>query len=227
MTFPHRHYSGRIAYLDAQGREWGRETFSATVHDHGRTLRALCEMDSARLHREVTWSLDTDWTPRDGFARTLRDGMTIGTCWYWIEDAAVECEGITEAHGRVSRHLTADTPIRFLGTHPLVGDCAIAAIRGTDAPGQERAISSAVNSLAPLGDAGLDVQILAPLVGYVGPERITVAAGTFAAERYTIRWSAQMPHVTDFWVDPVDCLPLLTIVPETGQRFELVTLDRA
>lgn len=227
MTFPHRSYSGHILYLDAEGREWGREDFSATVHAAGRTLRALCEMDAARLHREASWSVGPDWTPRDAFVRTMRDGETIGSCWYRITGALAECQGVTEAHGRVCRREAAPGPIRFMGMHPLAADCTIAAIRGTDAPGEEWPVVSAVNSLAPLGDEGLDVQILSPLVAYVGAERISVRAGDFDALRYTIRWSAEMPHVTDFWVDAADFLPLLTIVPETGQRFELVTLDRA
>ncbi|MET0137320.1 MAG: hypothetical protein ABW192_02940, partial [Sphingobium sp.] len=205
---------------------WGRETFSATVHAQGRTLRALCEMDEARLHREVSWSVAPDWTPRDGFVRVMRDGVTIGSCWYRISGLVVECEGVTETHGRLSVQAVAADPIRFLGTHPLAGDCAIAAIRGRSDPGCEIAVSSAVNSLAPLGDEGLDVQLLEPLVAYMGPETITVRAGTFDADRYTIRWSDTMPHVSDFWVHGDDFLPLLTIVPATGERFELTQLDR-
>lgn len=226
MTFPHSGYSGRILYLDRDGREWGRESFSATVHGEGRTLRALCEMDDARLHREVTWSLDRDWTPRDGFVRLMRDGTTIATCWYLINGTEAQCEGVTQEHGRISRRVTAPEAIRFLGTHPLTGDSAIASARGTDEPGVERAVTSAVNSLAHLGDEGLDVRILQPLVAFIGFETIEVAAGRFEARRYTIRWSDTMPHVTDFWVHGEDCLPLLSIVPAIGERYELVEFER-
>ncbi len=222
MTFPHRGYSGRILYLDDMGHEWGREDFSVTVHDHGRTIRALCEMDEARLHRDVNWTVAPDWTPQDGFVRTMRDGVTIGSCWYRIDGASVECEGMTEGGGRVTRRLAADRAIRFLGTHPLAGDCSIAAIRGTTDPGREVAVMSAVNSTAPLGDEGLDVQLLEPLVAYVGPERITVRAGSFDAEHYTIRWSERVPDVTDFWVHGPDCLPLLSIIG--AMRFEMISI---
>lgn len=224
MTFPHHGYSGRITYLDAAGREWGRESFSATVHSHGRTLRALCEMDEARLFRDVNWSVGPDWTPRDGFVRNARDGTTIGTCWYRIDGTTAECEGVTETHGRVTRRLTADGPIRFLGMHPLVGDSSIAAARGVSEPGRELPVTCAVNSLAPLGDEGLDIRLLAPLVAYIGPERITVGAGTFDAQHFTIRWSERVPEVTDFWVHGEDQLPLLSII--AGLRFEMVELER-
>jgi hypothetical protein len=226
VTFPHQGYAGRIRYLNRDGAEWGRETFSATVHDHGRTLRALCEMDEAQLHREVTWSVDRDWMPRDGFVRLLRNGATIATCWYLVDGARVECEGVTKDHGRISRVATAPRPIQFLGTHPLTGDSVIAAARGTDELGVERPVMIAANSLAHLGDEGLDVQLLQPLVAFVAEERIEVAAGQFDARRYTIRWSDTMPHKTDFWVTADDCLPLLSIVPTLGERYELAEFER-
>lgn len=220
----HSGYSGRILYLDLDGREWGRETFTATLHDHGRTLRAMCEMDEARLHRDVNWSVGNDWRPRDGFVRVMRDGITIGTVWYGIDGSTAECEGITQDHGRVSRRLTAPKPILFLGTHPLMGDSSIAAVRGKSDPGKEVAITSAVNSLAPLGDEGLDLLLLEPLVTYIGPEALTVRAGTFEAEHYAIRWSEQVPAVTNFWVSGRDYLPLLSDTDHG--RYELVDFTR-
>lgn len=226
MTFPHRGYAGQILYLDREGREWGREAFSATVHGHGRSLRALCEMDAAKLHREASWSVGADWRPRDGFVRNMRDGRTIGTCWYRIEGDTVECEGLTQDHGRVSRRLVAGRPIQFLGMHPLTGDALTAMARGTDAPGEERPILCAANSTAHLGDEGLDVLLLEPLVAYLGPRTVTVRAGTFETHHFTIRWSDEVPHLTDFFVDPVDCIPVLTELPAIGERYELVSLER-
>jgi hypothetical protein len=226
MTSPYRHYAGTILYLDATEREWGREHFSGSVHGHGRSLRAVCEMDEARLLRDVSVSIGPDWRPRDGFVRNLRDGVTIGTCWYGVSGASVECEGVTADHGRLSVRIDAGRPIDFLGLHPLAGDALTAMIRGTDQPGEERVLLCAANSTAHLGDEGLDVKWVEPVVAFIGPERITVRAGTFDALHYTIRWSDQVPHLTDFWIDPVDCLPLLTLLPAIGERYELVTLAR-
>lgn len=220
----HPGYAGRILYLDLQGREWGRETFSVTTHAHGRTLRALCEMDEARLHRDVNWSVGNDWRPRDGFVRVMRDGATIGSAWYGIDGDRAECEGLSQDGGRVSHRLTAPDPILFLGTHPLVGDSSIAAARGKREPGREMAITSAVNSLSPLGDEDLGLYLLQPLVTYIGPEELTVGAGTFAAEHYAIRWSDRVPTVTHFWVSGPDYLPLLADTDHG--RYELVELTR-
>lgn len=227
MALDNRGYAGRIAYLKQDGdtwQEWGCETFTATVHAKGRTIRALCEMDEAKLHRDVNWSVDADWVPQDGFVRVTRDNVTVGTSWYKIEGTVAQCEGVTETHGRVSRTVTADRPIQFLGTHPLTGDSTIAAARDKGNPGVEEPIMSAVNSLAFLGDEGLDVQLLEPLVAYIGPEELTVTAGTFAAEHYTIRWSETVPMITDFWVTEGDYLPLLSLIED--QRYELMTLDQ-
>lgn len=170
MIFPHRRLAGTILYLDREGHEWGRERFSDTLHAHGRVRRAECEMDSARLFREASWSLDSKWRPREEFVRNIRDGMTIGSCWYRVDGRDVECEGVTADDGRISRRLRASGDIVFLGTPPLSGDCITATARGTDAPGEERAIQCAANSVAYLGDEGLSVLLIEPLVTYVGPQ---------------------------------------------------------
>jgi hypothetical protein len=226
MPSPYRHDSGKIAYLDRAGHEWGREEFSGSVHAHGRSLRALCEMDEARLLREATWSVTPDWRPREGFVRNLRDGQTIGSCWYTVQDNMVTCEGITADEGRISRQITAARPIDFLGMHPLAGDAVTAMVRGTDQPLVEKTLLCAANSMAHLGDEDLSVMLVEPVVAFIGAEQVTVRAGTFEALHYTIRWSDKVPHLTDYWIDPVDCLPLLTLLPAIGERYELIKLER-
>jgi len=227
VTFPPRRLAGKILYLDADGREWGRENFSDSVHaGSSRTRRALCEMDDARLLREASWSLGPDWRAREGFVRNTRAGQTIGSCWYRIEDRTVECEGVTADHGRVSRRLAAERPIELLGMHPLSGDCIAAMARGCDAPGEERPIVCAANSVSYLGDEGLDVLLIEPLVTFIGAEQTTVRAGSFDALHYTIRWTDHVPLLTHFWIEPADCLPLLTVLPDNGERYELVSLER-
>lgn len=219
--------SGMIRYLDRCGREWGREWFAQRVHSQNtRTLCAQCEIDEARLFREATWSVGADWRPREGFVRNIRRGVTIGSCWYRVDGAVVECEGDTADHGRVSRRLEAPGPIEFLGFHPLSGDCLTAKARGTDAPGEERAIVCAANSVAYLGDEGLDVLLIEPRVAFLGAERVTVEAGRFDALHYTIRWTEHVPLLTHFWIEPEDCLPLLTVIPDNGERYELAVLNR-
>lgn len=227
MPFPPSTLAGTIAYLNKAGHEWGRERFSDTVHGTSRTRRAECEMDEAHLFREATWTLGPGWLPREGFVRNTRHGETIGSCWYRVEGDRVECEGITADHGRVSRRLQAQGPIQHLGMHPLCGDAITAMARGTDEPGVERSIVCAANSVAYLGDEGLDVLLISPLVAYIGAEQITVPAGTFDALHYTIRWTDHVPLLTHFWIDPADCLPLLTILPDNGERYELVSLRRS
>jgi len=226
MPSPYRHYAGKISYLDNAGREWGREEFSGSVHARGRSLRAVCEMDEARLLREVSWAVTETWRPREGFVRNVRDGQTIGSCWYSVTGEMVECEGITAEEGRISRRIEAARPIDFLGMHPLTGDAITAMVRGTDQPGQEQTLLCAANSMAHLGDEGLSLMLVEPVVAFIAHEQITVGAGTFDALHYTIRWSDQVPHLTDYWIDPVDCLPLLTVLPAIGERYELVRLDR-
>lgn len=226
MSSPYRTYAGRLLYLDRAGRRWGHEDFAGSVHAGGRSLRAVCEMGEAGLLREVSWSVGPQWQPREGFVRNTRHGVTLGSCWYRIDGAVAECEGVTAEHGRVSRRIEAARPIDFLGLHPLAGDAITAMVRGTDAPGTERTLVCAANSTAHLGDEGLEVLLVEPRVAFVGPERITVQAGTFDALRYTIRWSDEVPYLTDYWIEPTDGLPLLTLLPDIGESYELVSLTR-
>lgn len=227
MTSPYRHYAGKVSYLNASGQEWGREHFSGSVHSRGRSFRAVCEMDDARLLREASWSVTEDWRPREGYVRNTRDGSMIGACWYSVTDRMVECEGFTAGEGRVSKRIEAPRAIDFLGMHPLAGDAITAMVRGTDERGVEKPLLCAANSMAHLGDQDLSVMLVEPVVAYMGAEQITVGAGTFDALRYTIRWSDQVPHLTDYWIEPSDCLPLLAVLPSIGERYELMELTRS
>ncbi|MGV3513078.1 MAG: hypothetical protein ACO1OX_13850 [Novosphingobium sp.] len=227
MSSPYRHYAGKVAYLNASGEEWGRERFAGSVHRNGRSLRAVCEMDDARLLREASWSVSESWRPKEGFVRNTRDGKTIGSCWYSVNDTIVECEGFTADAGRISKRIEASRPVDFLGMHPLAGDAITAMVRGITQPGAERTLLCAANSMAHLGDEDLTVMFVEPMVAYIGAEQITVAAGTFEALHYTIRWSDKVPHLTDYWIEPADCLPLLAVLPAIGERYELMELTRS
>lgn len=111
--------------------------------------------------------------------------------------------------------------------HPLAGDAITAMVRGTDERGVEKPLLCAANSMAHLGDQDLSGMLVEPVVAYMGAEQITVGAGTFDALRYTIRWSDQMPHLTDYWIEPADCLPLLAVLPSIVERYELMELTRS
>lgn len=225
MALPSRTITGRIAYLSADGTSWGRESFSVSVHDAGRVIRAVSELDDVGLLRDTNWSLSSQWAPLEGFVRTIAKGATTSHSWFNIADREVEYQGFTAQLGRVSQKLVAPGRIEFLGFHALVGDGFIAAARGRTDPGAEKTIICATNSFAAYGDEGLTALVGMPRVTYCGSERISVAAGTFDSEHFIVRWSDAMPSPSEFWVLPEEYVLLRMIGAIEEARYELVDID--
>jgi hypothetical protein len=197
--FPHRAYSGRISYKHPDGSERGREWFSATAHDNGRAVRALCEIYAERLVRDVSWSLDAAFNPIEGYVRIVEDSKVTGSSWFNFNNDAVDCEAVTTAYGRVSQRVRSHAPLRFLGLHPLFGDGLLAAPRGIERPGDEDVINSVTCSFSVNGESGLIAHPQSVGVRYLGEEEVTVPAGTFLARHYQFRWQSWWAPA-DYWV---------------------------
>lgn len=192
------HLSGRIAYRDAAGDETGHETFDLIAQGGRRLLRALCVMEDIGLLREVSIGMDDDWRPRDGHCRIWQDGVE-SLMRFDVAAASIHC-------GQTSLSLSG--PLPYLGLHPLSGDALIMHQRGTDAPGDYRDIRAVTNSISPHGDQDLHMQATTIAVAFMGEERVEVAAGTFVAWHYRLRWRADWPPA-DLWVRRGDGLFLL------------------
>jgi hypothetical protein len=216
--------AGRILYFGPRG-ENGRETFEMVSHANGRTLRAFCEMDDEGLSRDVTMALDAESRPLDAFVRVIQHGAVTGTTLFRVAADAIRCDGWTQDHGDVSQRLPLRAPLRYLGLHPLVGDALIARVRGTDAPGEFRAIPGIANSLSPNGEKGLIAMPTVIDVAYQGRERVAVHAGSFDALRYGLRWNPAWP-VADLWVHGPEALFLRLTWDYIGARYELTQLTR-
>jgi hypothetical protein len=217
--------SGRLVYLRDNGQEWGRERFSMTRHAGGRTYRAVTEFDDRKVLRDTNWSLSNDWLPQEGFGREIVDGVKQAHSWYRVAGAVVECEAYTLQLGRVSQTLVAPTPVRHLGLHSILADVLVAAARGFTDAGIERAVCCVTNSTADYGIGGYLACAVAPLVTYVGSESLRVRAGAFAAERFLVRWSDQVPKYSSFWVTRDHCLPLRLIGASGPVSYELCQLE--
>jgi hypothetical protein len=220
-----RTISGKIAYLDAAREHWGREEFSISVHRRGRTVRAVSELDDARILRDTNWTLSSDWKPLEGFVRVSIDDAIEAHSWFNIDGATVECEAVTRELGRVSQRLESSKPIDFLGFHALTGDALISAARGCVDQGVEKALTCVTNSFAGYGEKGLIAMLATPRVTYLGPERISVIAGEFAAEHFKVRWSDVVPTYSHFWVHGPDYLPLRLMGASGPVSYELSELN--
>ncbi|MBM3560092.1 MAG: hypothetical protein FJX53_09520, partial [Alphaproteobacteria bacterium] len=78
----HRTFHGRIDYVTDGVGEMGREWFTLTAHGNGdRTSRTLTEMDDYELVRDVTYTVDRLFRPKDCFTRVMVADRLVGTGW--------------------------------------------------------------------------------------------------------------------------------------------------
>lgn len=189
---------GRIAYRDEGGQETGFETFDLVTTQGRRLLRALCVMDDIGLIRDVSIGMCEDWYPRDGSCRIWQGGLE-SLMRFDVDRDRVRCG---------DQSLPLDWPLPYLGLHPLSGDALIVHQRGIDAPGEYRDVLAVTNSISPNGEEDLQMQAMQICVAYIGGESLTVAAGTFRAWHYRLRWRDDWPPA-DLWVREGDGMFLL------------------
>jgi hypothetical protein len=218
-------YAGRIGYYGPGG-ENGREWFEMVPHAGGRTLRAFCEMDEVGLSRDVSIALDADSRPLDAFVRVIQGGAVRGSTLFLVEPGAIDCEGVTLDHGRVSQRKPLATPLTYLGLHPLVGDALVTIPRGTGRRGEFVMIDGIANSLSPNGELGLIAMPTHIDVAYLGEERVRVPAGEFEARRYALRWNPAWPPA-DIWVHGPLALFLRLRWEMIDAHYELTELRRS
>lgn len=214
-----RRHAGRIIYRKA-GIEHGREDFSIDVRPDGRTIRAYCEMVEGDLTRDASWSLDAEFRPVEGHVRVVMDGKPVGSAFYCFDAEATQCEALTAGMGRVSQNLPGRAD--YLGLHALIGDGMIGLARGTDNPGEVRHIRSVTCSYDIKGESGLVALPISIAVNYVGPDRISVPAGTFDAEHYELQWNPKWPPAK-LWVTREDSVALRLSWDVSGLVSELET----
>jgi hypothetical protein len=219
--------SGTIAYRDGAGEQVGCERFELSSHAGGHILRAFCEMDDVSLLRDVSIAMDQAWRPREGYCRVNIKGRLAAAMWIAADAQGVTAECQLSDGGRVSQRLASAEPPQYFGLHPLQGDALIAQIRGQDDPGAFRRIEAVTNSISPNGDEDLHAVLMGIDVAFIGYEPVTVAAGSFTARRFALRWRDDWPSA-DLWVRESDCVFLLMRWAQTENWYELAAInDRA
>jgi hypothetical protein len=213
--------SGRIAYFSADGAETGRERFDLIQHPGGYVLRAFCEMDAEALQRDVTLAMDTLWRPLDGFCRIITAGERKAVLWFDVTETQARLTGWVNGAPVADMVMPTTERLVYLGLHPLQGDALIVNARGTGQPGVFVPIPCATNSVSPNGDEDVSLRAITIDVAYIGPEDVTVAAGTFEARHYQLRWDPAWPPA-DLWVRREDCLFLAMDWSFVAARYELV-----
>ena len=181
-----RNIRGKILYVGEDDQERGREWFSFSFREDGQiTLRAYCEIDDARVERDVVYTMSEDFRPLDCFVRLHSKGKFLGTGWIRVGDTEAECEVFNSTIGRLEQKVPLATPPGSLGAHPLANDALV--LPSYDHSNTERVqtITGRLSTSALLDGASGPLLIVRSLdVEYVGPEQVTTPVGTFEAHHY-------------------------------------------
>jgi hypothetical protein len=181
--------TGRIEYRRRGTQElWGQDHIRITRGTDGmRVFAAHCEMtfDGETIVRDSVLSVQSDFHPHDAFVRIMRDGRVTGTGWFLFTDTEASCESWTEAEGRISQRMPITRPIRGFGIHAVQGDGWLGATFPYDkGPGHVQFFGrNLLHSLHHFGATGPSIVTSQSGLRYVGPETVTVPAGTFDCHR--------------------------------------------
>jgi hypothetical protein len=221
----HRSYSGEVAYFRGSESN-GKERFAVTIQPDGtRIMRAQCEIYDTRVLRDVTVTVDADWMPLVAFIQLAIGGQFAGSTWFNFSGHVALAEGYTAADGRFSQRMELDAPVDAFGTHPIHADAwNLARLRRS---GGKRITSERLTSSAR-SDGGTGpalVRLPANHIAYdlIGPEPVTVPAGTFDARHFTMTVIPK-ERVIDVWAFGDDCIPALMQTSDE-RRYELVRLS--
>jgi hypothetical protein len=232
-------YRGQIAYvgdgLEGQNVpvERGREWFHVTVHPNGdRTINARCEIDDSQVVRDVVYSVDAAWAPVDAFIRLNVKGQFMGSGWFHFTADAATCETFMAEGGRVSQTINRQVGqgaagISF-GAHPVACDVWHLGVHqpGTPGPGTVTSHTAFMSSLLPNGASGPMLSTMTYGVEELGPETLTVRAGTFDTHHYRYIFDDGHPdeHV---WYTSEDRILVKIRWDLLRTTYELVSLERS
>src|SRR5262249_7155471 len=150
--------------------------------------RVLCAIDNIQMLRDVSLTVDKDWTPVTGFVQLTIQQQFQGAAWYNFTDQLAACEGFNAQQGRFSQSFPLDGPANTFGAHPVHCDgWKLARIRQYKNDLSKMNVKAFTTSQAPMGASGPSLVPISPTFAtyaYVGPETISVAAGKFAGEHF-------------------------------------------
>ena len=197
---------GRVAYRNrSDGAEWGYEEWRITRDADGtRTMSAHCEMTfgGETVVRDSVISALADFHPRDAYVRIMRDGHLTGTGWFLFTDDEATCESWNAENGRISQRMPITRPIRGFGIHAVQGDGWLGATFPYDkGPGHTQFFGrNLLHSLHHFGATGPYIVTSGSGLSYVGPETITVPAGTFDCHRIRFVGLTNQHPDYDMWL---------------------------
>ena len=190
----YRTIKGAIRYTsrkpERMGQERGREFFMITSQPDGTdVLHAHCEIDDApAVVRDVVLALKReDSSPLDCAVRLTVGDRFEGTGWMRFADGHAECETYNQRDGRITQRVQTPTPVRWLQSHPIVGDALLMRLYDLSrGPGKMFFQDLYLTSPDHRGATGPQLFRTGFALVYVGEEEVKVGAGTFAARHFQV-----------------------------------------
>ncbi|MEP1472571.1 MAG: hypothetical protein ABJK20_10940 [Halieaceae bacterium] len=194
----HRTIRGTIRYTSKKperlDQERGREYFTLTQQSDGvDVLLAHCEIDDEpNVIRDVSIAMQhADSAPIDCSVRLTVGNKFEGSGWMRFGDGIAECETYNQRDGRVNQKIETAAPVKWLQSHPIVGDALLMKLYDLDkGPGTEAYKDLFLTSPDHRGATGPMFFITGFSLVYVGDEELTVAAGTFQARHFQVTGTA-------------------------------------
>lgn len=225
---------GRVEYIARNsGAVWGFEDWSITRGADGlRVFSAHCEMafGDDEVVRDSTLSVHPDFHPHDAYVRIMNHGVVTGTGWFRFTDDEAACESWSRDAGRISQRFPIKRPARGFGIHAVQGDGWLGAtFPYHEGPGHTQFFGhNVLHSLHHFGATGPFIHTSQSGLTYVGPETITVRAGTFDCHRIRFVGLTNNHPDYDMWLTRDGEFTYVQGVVEgyMDSRFELVELMR-
>lgn len=243
----HRNVRGKIAYTSTKpewianngDKERGREWFNFSHHGDGSVImRAQCEIEEPEptVLRDITYHIGPGMVPRNLLVHLTVGDDYLGSGWMHHDADAgrIICESHGPSIGRNSEMREDVGAFDGFGTHPVVGDGFLTRIVDTSRGPHKRKLRVFLPSPDHRGASPPQISEVEITLEYVGEEKKSVAAGTFACRhfRFIDDSDAGMGGTThpdyDMWVtaDDDNLLVYGSIDGYMMNRYELVELDR-
>jgi hypothetical protein len=220
----HRTARGVISYLGPDGAERGREWFHVTsAVDGSRTMRTVSEIDDSQILRDVTLTVGPDWRPRDSYVRVCVADELVGSGWFEFTETQARAEVLSVQLGRISQILPSAGRAPMFGAHQLAGDGWQAGLLDGHGAGPLRVEGVLLSSPEPNGSSGPLLATISLTAERIGPERITVPAGTFDTVHY--RFSPDGLDPEDVWVLEGSNTLVRSSWPHYGTSYELSSYE--
>ncbi len=87
-----------------------------------RTIRAVSEIYDTGILRDVTYTVDRRWQPKDAAIRLWIQDEFVGSSWFRFDGRHAECEAFLADGGRISQQMLLDVPPSSFNPHPVQVD---------------------------------------------------------------------------------------------------------